>query len=207
MKYKHFLMWWSLLLLPACNLIKPSQFDNTPKAPPESAPVSQSSSTSASATASASATIVTMLQCTEQVSRLSSDEIEREISKLDKQIFDSHSRTLTKDQQKDSFQKRFWLTCLLGRENASDKDFNKAVHLADKLLKEQQKTGSTAETAKTTQLVDLLKRRLMLIQQLRQKRSQVLELNSQVKALQQKIEQLKGLERDLDPGLSTKPSQ
>lgn len=80
---------------------------------------------------------------------------------------------------------RFRLACLIGYEGASDAELARARRLLEGLERDLRVEGGGA-------LVSLLRRNLTLTQHLRAQRRQALEYR-------RKIEQLKGLERELEP--------
>lgn len=81
---------------------------------------------------------------------------------------------------------RFQLACLLGRNSAGDAELARAQNLLESIQQER------ALSIEHRQLIAFYQRYLVMAQQLRQQRRETREY-------QRKIEQLKGLEEELEP--------
>jgi hypothetical protein len=140
-----------------------------------------------------------MLACIERGESLESASLAKEMVRLqahlelsqalDKPALDQHLSD--KQAQSESRLQRFCLACLLSRDTANNTEWARARTLLSALTQD-------IEREEERQLVGLMMRTLNLKTQLRQHQTKLNRLHEQNNELLDKIEQLKGLERDLD---------
>lgn len=131
----------------------------------------------------------TVLACMEKTDSLDASELAKEIKRM--QIRSTVAQSLETNVYTDYLIERFSLACLLGRDSGTVQEWDSAQAILTELT-------SQFEHEDEQQLVRYVARSLELQRKLRQHQSQLNRLRQQNTELQNKIEQLKGLERDLD---------
>jgi len=127
--------------------------------------------------------VLGMLGCVERAGSIQSELLAKEIAQLQADLASSVLAERTR-------QNHLVLACLLSRDSANDAQLAQAQALLEGLA------GDLSLEERL--LVALLKRKISLQIQLRQQQSKLSDLRAQNRELLDKIEQLKGLERDLD---------
>ena len=188
-QYFYIVLSGALLLLSACATRTVPDSDN-PKAltlsaaQPELAPLTLKTEVSGKI-----ALLETMLACMERVGSLQPSELATEIDRLQSKSTLAHA--LPEKENSGYLIERFSLACLLGREAASDGESGRAQAILEEL-------ALAFEHEDERQLIRYMERSLGLQRSLRRHQSQLNRLRQQNTELQEKIEQLKVLERDLE---------
>lgn len=136
------------------------------------------------------ATLDNILGCTEQVAAMPEPVILKQVADLQAQLLKANQQHETEQ----DIDQRIWLACFLSRESADDAALAHAQILLDGLA------ADLKDRRAERQLVQLLGERLLLMRRLRAQRAELLKFRNQNWDLRHKIEQLKGLERELDVG-------
>lgn len=133
--------------------------------------------------------LLEMLSCLDRVESQALSVIANELKqvKADLQI----SSGLDHQTNRDHLRQKFFFACLLSRDPANDAQLARAHALLEALLRDEL-------LLEERQLVQLLAHKISLQMQLRQHQHQLSVLRAHNQELLEKIEQLKGLERDLD---------
>ena len=133
--------------------------------------------------------LLEMLACTERVERLQPSLIASELRQLNAklQVSPGPESSVVSEQPL----QKFLLACLLSRESANDAQLARAQSLLEALLQE-------VSREEERHLVQLLGRTVSLQRRLHQYQAKLSGLQTLNRELLEKIEQLKGLERDLD---------
>lgn len=134
------------------------------------------------------ALLETVLECMERVDSLEPSALATEIERLQSKSTLAHA---IPEKKSEHLIEQFSLACLLGREAASDREWDRAQAILAEL-------SLAFEHEDERQLVRYVDRSLSLQRALRRHQSQLNRLRQQNTELLNKIEQLKGLERDLE---------